>query len=354
MENQSVHIVAEPGRSLAAFAFRLYKAGAAQALPGGLSLTEHAMTGASLYVVAGLPAGSPGDDYALTWVAQGTRGFEAWRQPADLTRITLPLRTDGVAVGDLDLLLTVGGASLPTAGLTLSPIGPSPTDYLLSNLPQPAAGQQASVAVGADAFYQVFHWPTVAFPGTTSRAPAVVEQEVEIGYLRDKWKRSALTAYPQGVEVPDPGHGHDEVSPVRYVGQPFDINQAAHIAPFTADEVAGPKGTGYLLCLLRPFRPPVVMTPGARPEMAEQVMLEVQVVTPGNRGPAVANLYAGVLAMLFRYVSFRPGEAGISIIRNLEPPPERPAYLGDDGTWRYDQLEIPLTRFYRAQPAGAQ
>ena len=62
---------------------------------------------------------------------------------------------------------------------------------------------------------------------------------------------------------------------------------------------------------------------------------------------------SGTLAMIFRSVSFKPAEAGISIIRNLVPPPERPIFRGDDGVWRTDRMDIPLTRFSKAPLVGS-
>lgn len=351
--SQSVRVVAPSGLVQADFAFRLYRAGVLQTLPA-LAVAEHSMATASTYLVTGLPTGSPGDDYVLTWNVEGSSGSERWREPREMTQIVLALRTDGIVIGDLDLLLMSGGTVLPTTGLTLAPIGPSPTDYLLSGMPAATVGQQNSLTVGMELFYQVDQWPAVVAPNLSGRSQATVENEVYLGHLRSNWLRSRLADFEGGVSVDDPGYGHDEISPVTYLGQPFNVETPAHVAPFTPTQVAERNGTGYLRCLVQPRRPPETITPGFHPEMAEQVSFQVTMVTPSGRGPKIANSYAGALAMLYSFASWKPGEAGITIIRNLEPPPKRPTFVGDDGTWRYDQLDIPLTRYFRAIPAGAQ
>lgn len=192
--------------------------------------------------------------------------------------------------------------------------------------------------------YHTYTWAWSVGDGT--RAPSQVEHETEIGYIVDNWKRTALAGYAQGIEVADPGHGQDEVCPITVLGQPFDVEVAGHVSPFTTIQVTNRStGTGYLRCLLRPLRDPVIVSPGSPPEMRADVELEIEIVTPSGRGPTLAHLYSGVLAQLCRYVTLKPGEAGIRYIRNLLPPNERPVFVGDDGTWRRDRWTVEFARF---------
>lgn len=201
-----------------------------------------------------------------------------------------------------------------------------------------------------------FHTYTWAYAvGTGTSSPATIQYQAEIGYLGEHWRRTKLAEFDQGIEVPDPGHGHDEISPVKYLGQAFDITKATHTAPFSQVEVqARATGTGYLRCLLKKRHDPKVVTPGRVPIYEYSNWLEVTILTPSGRGPALANLYAGAIAMLYRYVYLSPGQAGIHYIRNIEPPDEQPEFRGDDQTWRYDQMNIPLIRVGEAHPAGAR
>lgn len=184
-------------------------------------------------------------------------------------------------------------------------------------------------------------------------AIATSEFDAEVQYLLDGWKRTALASFAQGVTIPDPGHGHDEISPVSVIGIPFDPDTAGDVTPFSPQDlrdIDDQDGTGFLAVELKPRGRPVVMSPGLIPEMREDHDVDILIVTPGRRGPALSMAYAGALAMLFRFASISSSSPAINIIRNLEPPPERPIPDGDDGDWRYDHLAIPMSRFYR--PVG--
>lgn len=218
----------------------------------------------------------------------------------------------------------------------------------------PATGPlygSAFVTLGGSTWSYVWSWGV----GAGSRAQAQVEHEV-YAYLASHWKRSELSAYAEGIAIPDPGHGNDEISPVTYNGWPFDVNKAAHVAPFTTDQVANQaNGTGYLRAEVRPLRAPEVVSPdGDSPVLREEVALEVTVITPADVGVDLANLYWGAVAMLFRGVTFKPSESGITTIRNIEPPPERPRFAGTDGTWQHYVGGIILRRTYRGKLAGDQ
>ncbi len=192
--------------------------------------------------------------------------------------------------------------------------------------------------------------------GTGTRAPGQVEHEAEVGHLVDSWSRSALASYDQGLEVPDPGHGRDEISPVTFLGQPFSLKEdkAVGIAPFSINEITdGDVGTGYLSTVLRPLRTEVTY-PGCPPIVSITNVLEVHILTPFNRGPELAYLYAAVVAMIFRDVFLRPGEAGIQDIRNVETIPDIPVYRGDDGQWSRHQLDVELVQRRLAESAGAR
>ncbi len=191
--------------------------------------------------------------------------------------------------------------------------------------------------------------------GTGTRAPGQVKHEAEVGHLVSSWKRSELVAYEQGLEVPDPGHGLDAISPITFLGHPFNTEDVVHVAPFTVDEVANKDtGTGYLRCLVRPLGVRQTI-PGCPPTEHVVNLLEVTIITPSNRGPELAYLYAGVLKMLYTNVHLTPAEAGIVDIYDTETPiQEIPVYRGDDGTWSHHRLDIELEQRRQVPSAGAR
>ena len=181
-----------------------------------------------------------------------------------------------------------------------------------------------------------------------------------ISYLVDKWRRSELAAYSQGVDIADPGHGLDEVCPVVVWGQPFDASKDASVAPFTAAQVKGyldgstrVPGVGWLWVQHVPELTSVV-SPGITPERRMSSRLDITIVSPSHSGPGLANSYGGAIAMIFREVAFKKPAFGIDIIRNLRAPLEIPKPHSDDGTWRYDTMKIQMTTVYRLPSAGSQ
>lgn len=272
----------------------------------------------------------------------------------------------------------------------------------------------------------------------TIKAPAQVEREAVMTYLTSRWKRSKLDTFGQGLSVPDPGHGLDEICPVVYYSQPFDPSKAADLAAlsvYAARELsgyglykvtvldgiwigqelvlsyaagqwilsspAGPvvvvpastvedgatvefvlesgnfvgtvaatwlHGVGYLVLNLTEAGVDKVEV-GSRASSEARVKLTVMMAVPHPGAPALADQYAGVVAMLFRRVKLRGdataavgtlerdlADSGVSWIyqSDRETMPERPNQYGEDGIWRWFGFELILRRLYRAPAAGLQ
>lgn len=75
-----------------------------------------------------------------------------------------------------------------------------------------------------------------------SKPMAEVERDVLATYFENHWKRSELSSFPAAPEIPDPGHGHDELSPVVYFGLPFDAGKPQDLdalSSFAVQELRG-------------------------------------------------------------------------------------------------------------------
>lgn len=48
-----------------------------------------------------------------------------------------------------------------------------------------------------------------------------IERDVIVTYFEAHWNRTQLATFEDAPEVPDPGHGHDELSATTYFGHPF-------------------------------------------------------------------------------------------------------------------------------------
>ena len=191
-------------------------------------------------------------------------------------------------------------------------------------------------------------------------APTAIARKAAMTYLTENWGRIAIATFSQGITVPDPGHGLDEICPISYWGMPFDptkdefVSQVSTLKAYQLQNNGSNKGTGWLLCQVKDDGPPVTMTPGKIPEMRLNFVLEVNIAVPLNTGEKLSDLYAGVLAMLFRFVRFNPDIGGVDYVRNLEPVPEKALFDFDDDAWSYFIFGIPLSMFYRVDTAGAQ
>ena len=194
-----------------------------------------------------------------------------------------------------------------------------------------------------------------------ARTIAQVELDTLVTYLEANWLRSSPAL--QGIVVEDPGHGIDEISPIALVGRPFNPETTDDVSPFSPFEVKGgqlpasgpyQKGTGFLL-----VGNPVdvgdaeLRTPGPSPEMRQETSLDFTILTPSGAGPDLSNVYAGVLAQLFRYLHLTPTEPVFQFLKNRIPPAETASENGDDGTWRHDDWSVSMWRYYRALRALA-
>ncbi len=344
------------GLTLSSLDPRLYDGdGLVQVGTADLSLTE-VVGSAGDYVLEsalGLPPSGGRWFVTLNWPT-GFGTVVSWPEWGTPTTTMLPIRATGMAAA---IVPTHFVDEVPSGdSLSVSEAVGAGGDYLITGWDRAAGSHTVATDFGGLRI-QVPAWDDAGGP-TAGETIAQVEHESEVQYLINKWTRSALATFDQGVQVPDPGHGFDEISPISAVGIPFDPDEAdgdSH-APFTEQDLrdlSTQDGVGFLAVELKPLRPPIVVSPGLRPEMREDYLLDILIVTPSRRGPDLANNYAGALAMLFRLVKFIPdASTNINLIRNLEPPAERPSPEGDDGSWRYDRLEIVMSRFYRAFVAG--
>lgn len=225
--------------------------------------------------------------------------------------------------------LAIGTSPGDSDVLSVSVVTPAPVPFVFTAGPLYGS---AWATVGASTYAYGWAWAV----GDPADAPEAIEREAIMGYLKAKWKRSALAGYAQGLDVPDPGHGLDEITPISYYGLPFNVDNAGHVAPFTSEQV---KGTGYLQCLLVPTGD-IQVFPGCPAEYIESQALDVIINTP-NGNAKLAGLYASVLQMLFRNVTLSPNRDGVNYIRNIEPV-ARPLYRGDSGAWRVETIKVPL------------
>lgn len=72
-----------------------------------------------------------------------------------------------------------------------------------------------------------------------------VEREVVFEYITSRWKRSKISALPGVPDVPDPGHGEDEICPVVWYDQPFDPSKSSDLAAVSVYATRELKGYGY-------------------------------------------------------------------------------------------------------------
>lgn len=73
-------------------------------------------------------------------------------------------------------------------------------------------------------------------------ALAELDRQAFTQYYGSHWKRSELTTFAGAPDIPDPGHGLDEISPVVYYGHPFNPSKAADleaISAFALQELTG-------------------------------------------------------------------------------------------------------------------
>lgn len=190
---------------------------------------------------------------------------------------------------------------------------------------------------------------------------ATIELRLLAQHLVSQWRRSALAGYEQGITVPDPGHGLDEISPVVVVGHPWNADDASDTAPFLPENLrdqpdgAGgvTDGTGFVSFETMPSGEPRVTSPGLPPVQAQDLIADHVIITPSRRGPDLAYAYAGALAMIWRRFYVRVDDGGIFYIQAEQACTEVPDFEGDDGSWRYDRFRVTLTRHYRAPIASA-
>lgn len=190
--------------------------------------------------------------------------------------------------------------------------------------------------------FQTYTWQYAV--GDGAEAQALGMRRVVVGHLLAKWKRSELAA--GAIEVEDAAHGQDEISPVAFIGEPFDANVAEDVAPFIVEQVNNAdNGTGYLILQLRPIGEAIVAEPGCPANYEEQVELNAFIYTPSKAGSATAYLYGSLLAQIYGRAFLRY-DAG-KYIANVKPSNVTPEWLGDDGTWTAWQWSIMFKHIFR-------
>ena len=248
-----------------------------------------------------------------------------------------------------DIVLTVGSTiGDDDLGTFMVPL-PAVINYVVP-AGVPVLHLSAWVVNAGEAAYHTYSW--VYGVGDGQIAPGQQFRRLVVGHLVDKLKRSELAGYEQGIFVPPAAHGHDEICPVSHFGDPFDLKEAAHIAPFTADQVGAQiYGTGYLRCIEAPLGQAVVIVPGCNPQVRQDFILNIEAVIPSSQSADdLAKLYTGLIAMIFRFVTIHLPDGGY--IRNIVPPDEIPGTPGTDGTWHYFQTQIRFIVVSNRTPAG--
>ena len=188
--------------------------------------------------------------------------------------------------------------------------------------------------------------------GVADNPEASSTWEAVSGYLAATLKRSALSGLAVQVDVPDSGHGLDEICPLTPKGQLFDISKGVGIAPFSAVQVRGSEaveGAGYITLALSPAG----VLPGVPGFISNELYrAEHEIYSPvgglGGGGQRLANIYAGALKAAWQ------GERGTgamihplggpqsNYITTQETPPVMPVWNGDDGQWRRDRWDVVL------------
>lgn len=75
-----------------------------------------------------------------------------------------------------------------------------------------------------------------------SRPVQEIEREALVTYTSANWKRSRIATFAGAPDIPDPGHGRDELCPVSFFGQPFDASKPedlAALSEFAVNELRG-------------------------------------------------------------------------------------------------------------------
>ena len=184
-----------------------------------------------------------------------------------------------------------------------------------------------------------------------ARPIATVTREVLYTHLTGNWRRSRLALYEDPVTIADPGHGLDEITPVSMHGQPFDVEQASHVQPFTPAQVLSQgSGTGYITFLFQSLDDPSTMIPGERPVDNWPVEILIEIVTPTGLGH-LHDQYSSALAQIFSpSTTFTPNESGILFIktRTVSPSAEELFFTGSTA---HHQTEVSADVQYYGQPA---
>lgn len=197
-----------------------------------------------------------------------------------------------------------------------------------------------------------------------SRSLASVERETLVTHLVNNWKRTRLLTFARNVTVPDPGHGHDVISPIIYLNQPMNPDSdgdVGAISPFTARDIRGFQegattrlGVGWLVVAVGELRDRTII-PGDPPVKLADVVLSVWIAAPSIDGTETPDNYTGAVVSIFESQFFEPGEAGIEEIRQTGPLPQRATHLADDEEgWSWHQLDIPFKRTWKGSGQPTQ
>lgn len=188
----------------------------------------------------------------------------------------------------------------------------------------------------------------------SGEAPETVVRRLVGSYWLLRWLGAALdqkTLCPAGV-IGSPG-----------LEAEFDVEQAAHTAPFTPAEA---KATGYATMRVRELdRFDDGLTAGgasaAAVESRDEVLysLDFELAAPskmvGSDPIALLESRAYEVEKLFRGLAIRPStDPAVLSIRNLSRYPTRRRGGSDDGTWRRARLTVPVVARIRYTHVGVQ
>ncbi len=155
------------GLSVGDFAFRLYLDGESIADPGIATVALGTPGGSEGYRVEGLPDGSLGTWYTLTWSIGGVGGAYRWPdQPGTPPSLINPVRASGLALADFGFVLYLDGVPVSSSGLVLEEVG-LPPEYRIVGLPAAPAGSRYALSwEHPEGFYQLVRWPEIQATST--------------------------------------------------------------------------------------------------------------------------------------------------------------------------------------------
>lgn len=185
-------------------------------------------------------------------------------------------------------------------------------------------------------------------------------QELPLNIVGSDW----VVESPTGPVVVEPQAAVEDGATVLFV-----VPDGSH-PDFTADVATTTlHGVGFVVVNLSELQV-TSLDHGSRGSLMARVLVRFMLACPPAAAPALAEVYAGALAALFRGVTFVPdagqpdgdlrrdlADSGVTLIRQWhrsDPVQERPNRLSETGGWVWFTAQLILRRQYRPQSVGVQ